>query len=658
MMLERDVGLEAVARVEGEGGEGGGEMTEEMRREVRGIVTRILEKAVVTQETVVEKLVKSATVMRMIQRWRGGGFVCDRAEVVWAEVAVMQAEGIQGTQGLERMIQGAARVPRPNWREKAMGVSGRVSEWRRWMSNSEWQWWEDVQMVLAHARRAGAGIRGGEIWEWQDEEGPDRETVILREGDMRERLQSTKSMFPGKGGAQKAMVAVNLLARMGLVGGALGKAIGDAEVDGMGREWALGWRSQGAVGDNTVVTPLVHTQDGEQQRLEWEEAVKEAELGEEEEERVMEMEVTLEEPMGTVGEVLGVEWVMAEEEEREGEGSGEGEKGTQRGAEGGLDEKGSRVEEGDGGIRRGSRGRAREWGDKQCKGKSRIKEKRSRREGKKRWVVLDLFSGTQSMRAAVEERGWVYVPVDMVEDIWSPEERKVVKNLVLDLSGIKHGKLWGTVKRWVKKRGLVAEGDTVGLKFIWASPPCTTYTRLDSMQKEPYRFHEKGGPRPPMKVKGLRGRVTDKGRIAGEADKLVKDILAILEWGVKVMGAHWGMENPDAWLKYREFMGTQQLEQRGLYHRRHLINYCNWGHIYFKGTNVWISVMEWEPTGKSGNGKCCQMCGMGFRDAETGGYRHWNSIGQETWRLKRGVDKQGLKCMVPVGMHREYLALV
>jgi len=401
--------------------------------------------------------------------------------------------------------------------------------------------------------------------------------------------------------------------------------------------------------------------------LEWKGAV-------ESEGELEELEVQMEEVKE--GENGEAEWVY--EGTRE---SGEGEDGEGAGMLGGgggvgeaeMDEKGSdllMVGGGQGGEREIQQGegvrevkevgkkRERDWGSRQCKGKSRGRHKGGQKERRKEWVVLDLFAGTQSLRKAVEERGWIYVPVDIVGEVWSPEEGGVVENLEYDLQGVRPKALWRVVRKWLLRTGRVQRGVQVGLKFIWASPPCTTYTRLDSMQKEPYRFHEKRGSRPPMKGKGQRGKLTVKGKVATEADVLVQDILGVMEWGVKEMGAQWGMENPDAWLQCREFMGMEKLRQRGLEVQKHLVNYCNWGHIYFKGTIVWTSVVGWRPKGKSGNGKCGRKCGMGYWDQETGGYKHWHSIGQETWRLKRGLCKQGLKCMVPEGMHREHLSCV
>ena len=231
--------------------------------------------------------------------------------------------------------------------------------------------------------------------------------------------------------------------------------------------------------------------------------------------------------------------------------------------------------------------------------------------------------------------------------------KKVMKNMECDLTELQAEELWSAVLRWLAAQGLMGPGDEAALVFVWASVPCTTYTQLDSMQKVPYRYHVRLGNRPPMRAQGISGKMTPKGKTAHQADKDVQAVLDFFQWAQHRFGASWGMENPEAWLRFRAFMQEKALKRRGLQAVRHTVNYCNWGHIYFKRTNIWTSVKTWVPRGRSGDGRCHQKCGMGEWCQETNGFRHFNSIGQESWRLKRGVGKQALKNLVPGGIHKE-----
>jgi len=54
------------------------------------------------------------------------------------------------------------------------------------------------------------------------------------------------------------------------------------------------------------------------------------------------------------------------------------------------------------------------------------------------------------------------------------------------------------------------------------------------------------------------------------------------------------------------------------------VDYCAYGYSYRKSTDVWTSLMDWSPRGRTGSGRCEQSCGQG----------HWHLLdsGRITFR--------------------------
>ena len=59
------------------------------------------------------------------------------------------------------------------------------------------------------------------------------------------------------------------------------------------------------------------------------------------------------------------------------------------------------------------------------------------------------------------------------------------------------------------------------------------------------------------------------------------------------------MENPVGSLRKRPFMQSQ--EWRELTTDQHTVGYCAYGAEVRKSTNIWTSLRQWEPQGRSGN---------------------------------------------------------
>lgn len=171
--------------------------------------------------------------------------------------------------------------------------------------------------------------------------------------------------------------------------------------------------------------------------------------------------------------------------------------------------------------------------------------------------VLELFSGTGSVRKACEQIGWSSVSVDMI----LPATHECD---IMDFD----------YKQYPKDY----------FQVIWASPPCTNYSRLQD---------------------GWLGRMR-KGEIytrevqereMKQDDKLVLKVLEIIDYFNPTL---WFIENPaGSKMKDRTFM--KELPN-------YVVDYCmysNWG--YRKRTRIWTNKKEWTP--KTCDKNCGNMIG-------------------------------------------------
>ena len=146
-------------------------------------------------------------------------------------------------------------------------------------------------------------------------------------------------------------------------------------------------------------------------------------------------------------------------------------------------------------------------------------------------VLLELFSGTGSVGRSFRARGWEVFSVD----IDANAKPTLVAN-VLDLQ-------WDALPPDVD--------------CIWASPPCTHYSRARTKAKTP---------------RDLEG-----------SDAIVQKVLDIVD---RYAAPSWFMENPESGLlKGRAVVA-------GLPFR--VVDYCKYGKPYRKRTAIWTNT-EWEP---------------------------------------------------------------
>ena len=173
--------------------------------------------------------------------------------------------------------------------------------------------------------------------------------------------------------------------------------------------------------------------------------------------------------------------------------------------------------------------------------------------------VLELFSGTGSVGKCCKQLGWDVVSVDMI----LPADHKCD---IMDFD----------YKQYDKDE----------FDIIWASPPCTNYSKLQDAWLGRMR----------------KGQIYTKEIQEEEMkqdDKLVLKTLEIIDY---FKPHYWFIENPAASkMKDREFMKDLNF---------YLIDYCmysNWG--YRKWTRIWTNREDFKPLICDGKGTCGNMVG-------------------------------------------------
>ena len=166
-------------------------------------------------------------------------------------------------------------------------------------------------------------------------------------------------------------------------------------------------------------------------------------------------------------------------------------------------------------------------------------------------LIYDFFSGTGSATKAFEDAGHRVIRIELLEK-FAADERDI-----LSLNA----------KELIEKYG---QPD-----FIWASPPCTTFSVASCMI-----YWNKDGT------------VKDNRVYHGIA--LVKKALSLIEELNPLKG--WLMENPRGMLRKQDFM--QDLTRR-------TITYCQYGDFRMKPTDLWGELPSWTPRAMCKPGANC-----------------------------------------------------
>jgi len=202
--------------------------------------------------------------------------------------------------------------------------------------------------------------------------------------------------------------------------------------------------------------------------------------------------------------------------------------------------------------------------------------------------VLELFSGTGSVKKCCDKLGWDSISVDMI----LPADHQCD---IMDFD----------YKQYDKNE----------FDIVWASPPCTNYSQL---KKCWYGRKLKDGT-----IYSKEQNIKEQ----DEADKLVLKSLEIINY---FNPQYWFMENPQTGnLKNREIMKDIPFYD---------VDYCmysNWG--YKKRTRIWTNKEDWQNKLCDGSGSCGNMitiptngakhCGYGTKIKSATRTLHKNPIG-------------------------------
>jgi len=207
-------------------------------------------------------------------------------------------------------------------------------------------------------------------------------------------------------------------------------------------------------------------------------------------------------------------------------------------------------------------------------------------------IIYDFFSGTGSATKAFEEAGHAIIKVEL-DEYFDADERDILQL---------------TAQSLIDKYGHP--------DFIWASPPCTTFS-VASIRH--YWTYENGKAKP-KNDKTLHGIA-----IVAHTLKLIRELNPALGWL---------MENPRGMLRKQDVV-------KGI--NRRTVTYCQYGDFRMKPTDLWGDVPGWMPRAACKAGMTCHNSAKRGSDTGTQG------IG--------GGGKRGsmLRSMIPYELGKEIL---
>ena len=154
-------------------------------------------------------------------------------------------------------------------------------------------------------------------------------------------------------------------------------------------------------------------------------------------------------------------------------------------------------------------------------------------------IMIELFAGSARMAQTFREAGFETFTVDIEETSRDPERQidliaDVLSLQAVDLPSNPH--------------------------VVWASPPCTYYSKARHLSGKEQAFAPGGRP------------LTQE---AHDANRLVQHTLHLIE---QLEPNYWFMENPEGYLAMQPFMK---------FYMRRSVSYCQYGETWKKPTHIW-----------------------------------------------------------------------
>ena len=283
-------------------------------------------------------------------------------------------------------------------------------------------------------------------------------------------------------------------------------------------------------------------------------------------------------------------------------------------------------------------------------------------------VFLEVFAGCSSGMKEARKRRMRHVGVDVMPSFFNGTKRIKTK-VVLDLLTVPGAKWIGVI---CEMAGVREEDVAV----VWLSPPCNTFSKADACNESKkgkgkhcaYRDHHteerhavdwrSAGTRfdkdvgkwaEGMWAGGAKTR-TYYGDMARRGDRLVAGSIAAVR--SLAPGVIWMIENPAGSLRKRHYM-------QKMVKWMHTINYCVYGGLTWKETNIWTNA-KWKPKGTKGGdgeGKCNSKgrCTVGRQGKRAQDWIHDHGIAGAGAKGVKGKGKKALINAVPADLMTEII---
>ena len=169
-------------------------------------------------------------------------------------------------------------------------------------------------------------------------------------------------------------------------------------------------------------------------------------------------------------------------------------------------------------------------------------------------MVLDLYSGSQSLKKPSEEAGFEYYSIDMNYDADMQADMMTLE--VKDIPVVPY--------------------------IVWASPPCPKFS-IAAVSRHWHKFQE-----------GAVGHYFPKHPDTVIATNLMLHTIEVIK---ELKPRYWYIENPRSVLRKMIFMRSLP--------RRVTVTYCQYGDTRMKPTDIWTNNLDWVPKPMCKNGDPC-----------------------------------------------------